>query len=146
MKARPMTIFAGFFLCALALAGRAQEHSVGETIDDAAITATVKAALVDTESVHARNINVDACKGTVALIGYVRSDEQGGTALKVASSVDGVNVVADSILVGPEERSAGTMIDDQTMEAKVNRELTEIGAYGVFSTVTKVHNRLHVKD
>ena len=179
MKSKILATAAAICLTAWSMASCAQQHTVGETIDDSTITASVKAALVDTDSVHARNINVETYKGTVALIGYVRSKEQHATAMKVAKGVSGVDDVADALLIVPEKRSLGTTIDDETIEGKVKLKMADIGAENIFGTVTevrngevllggfvkssavrdeitkavksidgvtKVHNRLHVKD
>lgn len=139
MKLKLLTVLAGIFLSTGILAGCAQQ-TVGETIDDSTITAAVKVALVNTDSVHARNINVETYNGTTALIGYVRTKDQHSTALRVAGGVKGVKDVADALLIVPEQRSVGRTIDDQTIETKVKFTVTDIGAENVFSVVTEVRN------
>src|SRR5690606_40984166 len=53
-------------------AGTADRESTGEYIDDAAITAHVKTALIRQDEVKARNINVETFRGTVQLSGLDR--------------------------------------------------------------------------
>ena len=139
MTRTTLAIVAGICLSMWSLASNAQ-HTVGETVDDTTITSMVKAALTDNDEVHARNINVETYKGTVALIGYTRSDAQHKAAMQVAKDVNGVSDVVDAILVVPEKRSFGKTIDDQTLETKVKLAVTEIGAGNVFSVITEVRN------
>jgi len=117
-----------------------EKRSAGETLDDTTINSSVKATLADTAEVHARNINVETNKGRVALIGYVRSDADHKLAISTAKGVDGVVEVIDAILVVPEKRSAGTTLDDQTIETKVKFELAEGGLGEAFDVVLEVRN------
>lgn len=117
-----------------------EKRSAGQTLDDSTINTSVKALLTDNEMVHARDINVETNKGRVALIGYVRSDEKQKLAIDTAKSVDGVTEVIDALLVVPEKRSAGTTLDDQTIETKVKFDLTEGGMGKAFDVVLEVRN------
>ncbi len=139
MTRKSVAIVAGICLSMWSLASNAQ-HTVGESVDDTTITTLVKAALTDKDEVHARNINVETYKGTVALIGYTRSDAEHKAALQVAKDVNGVNDVVDAILVIPEKRSVGKTIDDQTLETKVKLAVTGLGAENIFSVITEVRN------
>lgn len=73
--------------------------SVGEYIDDTAITARVKAALAADPELKAREINVETYKGTVQLSGFVSSSDDVAKAAKLARETKGVDQVKNSILV-----------------------------------------------
>ncbi len=80
-------------------AGSATKESTGEYIDNAAITARVKAALADDELVKAREINVESFRGTVQLSGFVSTSEEKSRAGRIAASVSGVRDVKNNITV-----------------------------------------------
>src|SRR5436190_667772 len=61
---------------ALALAGCATNETAGEAIDDAALTARVKAAFVADNKVSALNIRVDSDRGEVHLSGVARDSDE----------------------------------------------------------------------
>lgn len=80
------------------VSGRATtEKSAGEYIDDAAITAKVKAAFIQEEAVKATEINVDTFKGVVQLSGFATSPTDVNRAVQVASNVPGVKSVKNDI-------------------------------------------------
>ena len=116
------------------------KRSAGETVDDTTINSSVKTSLANNDDVHARNINVETNKGRVALIGYVRSEEQHQSAIATAENVDGVIEVIDAILIVKDKRSAGRTLDDQTIETKLKYSLTEGGLGQAFAIVTEVRN------
>jgi len=71
------------------------ERSVGEIADDAAITAKVKTLLIREKNIKSLDINVDTYRRVVTLNGKVRSRGERSRAVKLASSVKGVeNVVS----------------------------------------------------
>lgn len=115
-------------------------RSAGETLDDTTINSSVKANLTGNDEVHARNINVETHRGRVALIGYVRSEEQHDSAIATAEKTDGVVEVIDALLIVKEKRSTGRTLDDQTIETKLKYSLTEVGADQAFAMVTEVRN------
>ncbi|MFL6673033.1 MAG: BON domain-containing protein [Massilia sp.] len=80
-----------------ACASTAKHESVGEYIDDAAITAGVKAALVKAPDLKASEINVESYKGVVQLSGFVGSAETVATAATVARTVKGVKSVRNDL-------------------------------------------------
>lgn len=73
--------------------------STGEYIDDAAITAKVKAALIRDPVVKALQVNVDTFKGTVQLNGFVDTPEQKARAEQVARTVPGIVGVQNQLSV-----------------------------------------------
>ena len=84
---------------ALALAGCATNETPGEAIDDAALTARVKAAFVADSKVSALNIRVDSDRGEVHLSGVARDSDEMRQAVQVARNVRGVRSVRNDIVV-----------------------------------------------
>lgn len=75
--------------------------SVGETIDDAGITAQVKTALLNDPDVGGMRIDVDTSKGLVTLSGVVRTKDEESKAVAIARKVDGVRDVRSTLQVSP---------------------------------------------
>lgn len=73
------------------------KESAGEYIDDAAITAKIKAAFVRDKDVKATEVKVDTFKGKVQLSGFADSRSQIERAAQVASKVPGVKSVQNDI-------------------------------------------------
>jgi len=79
-------------------ATRTQE-STGQYIDDTAITAKVKAAILNDQVLKASEINVETFKGRVQLSGFVRSRSDIDRAVSVVQGVKGVQTVANDMRV-----------------------------------------------
>ncbi len=77
----------------------ANQQTSGEAVDDAVVTAKVKARLVDDEVTKAYQINVETFKGTVQLSGSVDSEEARSRATELAKNVGGVKDVKNSLQV-----------------------------------------------
>jgi len=109
-----------------ACSGTGTQKTAGETIDDATLTAKVKAALIDNESTKARDINVETYRGTVQLGGFVESDQEKQAAGQVAQGVAGVKEVRNALEVRSQvaSRSAGEVVDDGVVTARVKAALT----------------------
>lgn len=73
--------------------------STGEYIDDAAITAKVKAAMIRDPIVKALQVNVDTYKGMVQLNGFVDTAEQRMRAEQIARTVPGITGVQNQLTV-----------------------------------------------
>jgi hyperosmotically inducible protein len=104
------------------------QRGTGETIDDAAITTKVKAALIDNDLVNAGEVNVNTYRGVVQLSGFVDSNEEKTQATQAAKSVGGVKEVRNDLKVQGEgtqvaDRSAGAVVDDSALTAKVKTAL-----------------------
>jgi hyperosmotically inducible protein len=113
-------------LAVVTLAGCAStrtQQSAGEYIDDAALTARVKTALVQDDDVKARQVDVESFRGVVQLNGFVDSDEARRAATQVASSVDGVREVRNNLSVGEGSGSLGETVDDGMVTSKVKAAL-----------------------
>ena len=76
-----------------------KKESVGEYVDDAAITGKVKAAVLGEASLKSAEINVETYKGIVQLTGFVRSRADIDKAVAVAKGVKGVTSVKNDMIV-----------------------------------------------
>ncbi len=74
-------------------------EQAGDKIDDAAITAKVKTALVGEPGLKALQINVDTANGVVVLSGAVDTPQDLDRATQVAQAVQGVKSVDNRLNV-----------------------------------------------
>ncbi|MES2295523.1 MAG: BON domain-containing protein [Pseudomonadota bacterium] len=72
-------------------------ESTGQYIDDVAITTAVKAAILGEPSLKVNEINVETYKGVVQLSGFVRSDDNAQSAVRLARNVNGVQSVKNDM-------------------------------------------------
>src|SRR5688572_25823869 len=75
--------------------------TVGQTIDDTAITTRVKTAMLNDPSVGGLRIDVDTFKGVVTLSGRVKSQAEKDQAIALARTVSGVAEVKDALQIEP---------------------------------------------
>jgi osmotically-inducible protein OsmY len=75
--------------------------TVGETIDDATVTARVKTTLLNDPEVSGLRIDVDTFKGIVTLSGAVKTPVERDKAIAVARRVGGVKDVKSTLQVNP---------------------------------------------
>ena len=82
-------------------AGQSAEggSTVGQKIDDAAITAAVKSKLMVDSVVGGLKIDVDTRDGVVSLSGPVKSQTEKDTAVRIARETSGVKDVQDNLVV-----------------------------------------------
>ncbi len=80
-------------------AGSRTQQSTGEYVDDSAITAKVKNAVLQDPSLKVFEIGVETFKGVVQLSGFVNSSETVNRATQVARSVGGVTSVKNDLIV-----------------------------------------------
>lgn len=73
--------------------------TVGETIDDATITARVKTALLNDPNVGGLKIDVDTTKGVVTMSGIVKSKAEEERAIQLARQISGVADVKSTLQV-----------------------------------------------
>jgi c(7)-type cytochrome triheme protein len=77
----------------------AKEESAGEYVDDAIVTARVKAAVLEEPSLKSAEINVETNKGMVQMSGFVRSRADIDKAVQVAKGVKGVKSVKNDMIL-----------------------------------------------
>ncbi len=124
MKNRTSTMTACVLLLIFGTASLAQK-TAGEHVDDSTTTARVNMALLEQSVSDATDINVETSKGVVQLAGFVKSDETKSMAGDVAAETQGVVAVSNRLRVGAKKRSAGRVLDDSILAAKVKYELAE---------------------
>ena len=71
--------------------------TVGETVDDATITARVKTALVNDPQVGGLKIDVDTTLGVVTMSGIVKSRGEEQRAVQIARGTPGVKDVKSTL-------------------------------------------------
>lgn len=69
----------------------------GEYIDDTVITTKVKAAIFNEATLKSAEINVETYKGVVQLSGFVNSQDDIDTAVRLARGVKGVKSVSNDM-------------------------------------------------
>ncbi|MCE9568958.1 MAG: BON domain-containing protein [Rhodocyclales bacterium] len=82
-----------------AAAPAGKKESAGDYVDDATITAKVKAAVLGDAALKSTEINVETYKGIVQLTGFVRSRADIDKAVQVAKAVKGVTSVKNDMIV-----------------------------------------------
>jgi hyperosmotically inducible protein len=83
----------------LSVEGPSADRSVGDTITDAALTASVKTSLAIEKGVKASDIDVDTSYGVVTLYGNVRSGAEARLAERTTRKVAGVREVVNHLRV-----------------------------------------------
>ena len=73
------------------------QESTGQYVDDTVITTNVKAAILDESTLKSAEINVETFKGVVQLSGFVRSEANIETAIRVTRRVKGVKSVKNDM-------------------------------------------------
>jgi cytidylate kinase len=75
------------------------ERSAAEIIDNMILMKKIETALLNTPTLDYRPFNISADKGRVVLSGYIASDEEKKTALKIVETIKGVKSVEADIQV-----------------------------------------------
>jgi len=143
----------------------ADNKTVGEIIDDASITASVKAALLADNRTEGFDINVDTSDGNVSLRGGADSYEDSRAASDIAKGVSGVREVRNELIVakaGTETRmhaneatasgevraaaeGAGASVDDAWITSKVTSQfLVDTRVAGLKIDVDTKDNRVQL--
>jgi hypothetical protein len=92
------TLIAALMLTAVVgCASTAKQESAGQYVDDTMITTSVKAAILNEPTLKVSEINVETFKGVVQLSGFVRSQDNIATAVKVTRGVNGVKSVKNDM-------------------------------------------------
>ena len=97
-------IFIAAFSVAALLAGTGcavvrDQQTVGSYIDDATLTARVKAKFAEDQTVSAMAISVETLKGVVQLSGFAQSSDEQQMAERLARTTSGVVSVRNDIAV-----------------------------------------------
>jgi hypothetical protein len=96
-----VTLLAAALLAFSGCAVTRGQETVGAYMDDATITATVKARFVENKSVDAGAIKVETLNGTILLSGFAQSVNERLTAEDIANKVVGAKKVRNEIAVRP---------------------------------------------
>jgi hyperosmotically inducible periplasmic protein len=107
----------------VACASTRTSKSAGEQVDDSVTTGRVKAALIADPTTKAHQIDVETFKGTVQLNGFVDTAASKDRASQVAKNTKGVTAVRNNLTVKTADRSAGGVVDDSAITAKVKAAL-----------------------
>lgn len=92
------TLIAALMLTAVVgCASTATHESTGQYVDDSVITTNVKAAILNEPSLKVAEINVETFKGAVQLSGFVRSENNIETAVRLTRAVKGVKSVKNDM-------------------------------------------------
>ena len=94
--------FSAFFSAVLlattmGCAATSTREGTGEYLDDTAITAKVKAAMLHASGLNSGDINVETFRAVVQLSGFVNSQPQMYQAVQVAQGVGGVKSVKNDM-------------------------------------------------
>ena len=125
------TLKASLLATAIAFAtSAAPERSVGQTVEDATITAAVKTALLADTRTEGFDINVDTHAGKVTLSGGADTVADKDAATELASAVEGVVSVDNQLIVAAEGTELRTDANAATLSGEV-RAATEDATDGV---------------
>ena len=80
--------------------------TVGQNIDDAAISAKVKTAFAQDPGVKAIDVKVDTFKGAVQLSGWVNTEQEKARAEELAKTIPGVKSVENKITLKTDAKKA----------------------------------------
>ena len=75
------------------------QSSVGEYVDDAAVTTAVKSKFVEAKTVDASSIHVETLQGEVMLSGFAKYATEKADAERLAREVKGVKRVKNEIAI-----------------------------------------------
>ena len=103
------------------------ERSVGQTVDDAAITASVKAKLLADERTKGFDVNVDTVKGIVTLTGGADSAAAKSAAQQLAGEVEGVVLIKNELIVAEAGTEARQDANTATASGEVREAMDEAG-------------------
>lgn len=77
------------------------QETVGNYIDDTAITTNVKTQLLENKVTDGTSITVETLRGTVLLSGFAKNTNERQTAERLAQGVRGVVAVRNELVVRP---------------------------------------------
>jgi len=107
------------------------ERSVGQHIDDVAITSKIDALLIAEKEMPSRWISVESVEGVVWLTGYLPSQRHIDRAVYICRSVRGVQDVRSELHIG--EPTARSLFTDSWITAKIKTAFLEDSIVSGFS-------------
>jgi hyperosmotically inducible periplasmic protein len=143
MQANKPIIWVAGALAATALIAGCEStayESNSQGVDDATISANVKAALVQDPETRSSNISVNTLHGTVELSGFVDTPAQRHEAARVASNIGGVQSVDNELQINNQGEVVGTASSDGAITSNVQSALAANSTTaGAQITVTTYH-------
>ena len=100
-RAIAFAALAGITLVSVGCAVVRGQQTAGSYVDDAAITTSIKAKLVEDKIVSASSISVETLNGTVQLSGFAKSVTEKSQAEQIARNTKNVRSVRNDIVVRP---------------------------------------------
>jgi osmotically-inducible protein OsmY len=100
-RALALAMLAGATIVGTGCAVVRGQETVGAYVDDATITAQVKAKLVEDKTVDAGAVKVETLNGTVSLSGFAKSSAEKAQAEYIARGTKGVRQVINGLTVRP---------------------------------------------
>jgi hyperosmotically inducible protein len=97
--------------------------TLGNDIDDTAITARVKSALMSDPQINSYDFNVETRKGDVLLSGFVDNQAQLDQALRTTQAVEGVKSIQNNVALKGATATVGNKLDDGIITGKVKAAL-----------------------
>ncbi len=95
---RASAVVAAFLLATtIGCASTEKQAGMGEYVDDTVITTKTKAAIFNEPTLKSTEINVETFKGVVQLSGFVSSQENINTAVRLTRGIAGVTSVKNDM-------------------------------------------------
>ena len=118
-----------FLALAFGCSSSPTKEGAGEIVDDTAITAKVKADILQAPTLKSSEINVETFKGVVQLSGFVAAQADITKAAEVARQVAGVKEVRNDLLLKDKttttSASMGEIVDDTAITANVKADILQ---------------------
>lgn len=126
------SLLATVIATSLGLAGTAAAHesaerTAGQVIDDATITASIKAKLLEDDRTEGFDINVDTVKGHVTLRGGADTGADRIAAAEIARGTEGVVAVDNAITIAAAGTEARQAANQATASGEVREAAEEAG-------------------
>lgn len=96
-------------------------RTVGTIVDDASLSAALKARLAEDSVMTAYDIDVDVVEGYVTLSGVVKDQGTADRAVSIAQSVEGVNGVRNNLQIG--RKTVSGSVNDVWISSKIKSKL-----------------------
>lgn len=121
---RKMIVAAIAFVALAGCASNGINRSTGEFVDDVSMSARIKSAMLADGTTDGLDIEVEAFRGRIQLIGFADSQAEISRAEQIARNTEGVSSVANLLQVVSASRRVGEYIDDTVLVARITAALT----------------------